>query len=585
MTHPMRFHVPRFSLGCAAALAIISLPAAAQTNVGSVNLGSNSSSTVTVVMPRAATLTSIAVVTQGASGLDFTSAGAGTCVAGTTYAAGATCTVPVAFAPKYVGTRYGAVVLSDSIGVVETTYLQGTGVGPQPTLVPNGQIDVATGIGLPEAVAVDGTGNVYFANSAVQSQLFKAAPSQGSFALSTVPTSPMGDAFGVAVDGAGNIYVADCDHFRVLMETPANGSYTESTVATFPEVDGSAPIGVAVDGTGNVYISLGVSAGIVYKETPSATGYVQSTIVTGLPADAGLAVDGDGNVYVAVDVTSGWIVKASPSGSGSYTQTIIPVAGPAGIPAGVAVDGSGNVYVAYTDSTNVIGSPVFDVGQVFKLTPSGSAYTQSTIPTNGLIEAFGIAVDASGNVFVADYYNRRIVEETFVEQTASPSFSIAVSPAALSVTPGQSVTATLSVTPANGFNSPVSFSCSGLPAGAACIFSPATVTPSGTAASTTLTVTTLTTTVQLRPSARQFFPIALCTTVMCGIGLRKRRRLPTLLLAAAAIAGTGLCSGCTTISYPAGGSVTIPLQRTSTITVTGTSGTLQSTTTFTLTVD
>jgi len=585
MTHLLRFHLPRLFRGCAVALAIVSLPAAAQTNFGSVNLGSSSSSSVTVLISSATTLSNIAMVTQGASGLDFASAGAGTCVTGTTYAAGATCTVQVAFAPKFVGTRYGAVVLSSSSGVVATTYLQGTGAGTPPTLIPSAQINVATGVGFIEGVAVDGSGNVYFANSAQPYSLFKATPSQGSFVRSIVPTSTLGDPFGVAVDGAGNVYVADCDHFRVVMETLVNGSYTESTVATFTTVGRSAPIGVAVDGSGNVYISLGTAAGIVYKETPSTTGYVQSTVVSGLPSDAGIAVDGDGNVYVAVNVTNGWIVKATPSGSGSYTQTIIPVNGSAGTPTGVAVDGSGNLFVAYTGSTNVVGGPVTNVGQVFKETPSGSTYTQSTIPTSGLTQAFGIAVDASGNLFVAAY-DQGIVEETFTAQTSSPSFSIAVSPASLTVIPGQSVTTTLSVTPANGFNSPVSFSCSGLPAGAACIFSPATVTPSGTAASTTLTVTTLTTTVSLHPLRSPLFPTAMCFTVLCGFGWRKRRRLPTLLLMAIAAAGLGLCSGCTTLKFPAGATVSNPaLPSTSTITVTGTSGSLQSTTTFALTVN
>jgi sugar lactone lactonase YvrE len=406
--------------------AIFSHTVAAQTNFGSVNIGVSATSAVTVTIPSAATLSSIAVLTQGNPNLDFTDAGGGSCATGTAYAANGACTVQVAFTPKFAGTRNGAVVLADASGVIATVYLQGSGVGPQTTFQPGIQSTIDLGGEVngianwwPEGIAVDGNGNVYFSNSRQPYQLFKETLSGGIYTRSTVPTSSLGDPFGVAVDGAGNVYVADCDHFRVLKETLFAGSYSESTVASFPVIDGSAPVGVAVDGSGNVYLSLGVEAGIVYKETLTATGYVQSTVVSGLPADAGVAVDGNGNVYVAVDVQNGWIVKETPS-AGGYTQTTIPINVPvseAGIPVGVAVNGSGNVYVAFTESN--------DTGLVFKEAPTAGGYTQSTIPTSGVIEAFGVAVDGSGNVYVSDYYNGRIVKETLADP---PSLSFATTP-------------------------------------------------------------------------------------------------------------------------------------------------------------
>ena len=406
--------------------AIFSHPAAAQTNFGSVNIGVSATSAVTVTIPSAATLSSIAVVTQGNPNLDFTDAGAGTCATGTAYAANASCTVSVTFTPKYAGTRYGAVVLEDASGVVGTAYLQGTGNGPQTTFMPGIQSTVDFGGEVdgianwwPEGVAVDGNGNVYFNNSRQPYQLFKETLSGGIYTRSTMPTSSLGDPFGVAVDGAGNVYVADCDHFRVLKETLFAGGYSESTVASFAQIDGSTPVGVAVDGSGNVYLSLGSEAGIVYKETLTSTGYSQSTVVSGLPADAGVAVDGNGNVYVAVNETNGFVVKAAPS-AGGYAQTTIPInvpASEAGVPVEVAVDGSGNVYVAFTESN--------DNGLVFKETPTAGGYTQSTIPSSGVIEAFGVAVDGSGNVYVSDYYNGRVVKETLANP---PSLSFATTP-------------------------------------------------------------------------------------------------------------------------------------------------------------
>jgi uncharacterized protein (TIGR03118 family) len=74
-------------------------------------------------------------------------------------------------------------------------------------------------------------------------------------------------------------------------------------------------------------------------------------------------------------------------------------------------------------------------------------------------------------------------------------FSIVASVPSLSLRAGQSASMTVNVTPQMGFSAPVSFSCSGMPSGASCLFSPPTVTPIGGAmASTTLSVSTTTST-------------------------------------------------------------------------------------------
>ena len=389
---------------CVAVCAFLPFSALAQTSLGAVNIGSSTATTVAVTIPAAATVTNIAVLTQGAANLDFTNAGGGTCTTGTAYAAKATCTVKVTFKPKYSGSRYGAVVLEDASGVIATEYLHGTGVGPQATFLPGAESTVDSAVGWPGGVAVDGSGNVYVTDNN-QGLLYKETLSGGSYTRSTVPTSKLGDPNGVAVDGSGNIYVADDDlnDFRILKETPTASSYIESTVASFPVLYGAAPVGVAVDGAGNVYLSLGVEGGIVYKETPTANGYIQSTVVSGLPADAEIAVDGNGAVYIAVDETNAGIVKETPS-AGGYTQSTIPVSG-GGVPFGVAVDGSGNVYVAYTGNN--------DKGQIFKMTPSAGGYTQSTMPSGTLDQPEGVAVDGGGNVYIANSGYYEVLKEDF----------------------------------------------------------------------------------------------------------------------------------------------------------------------------
>jgi hypothetical protein len=78
-------------------------------------------------------------------------------------------------------------------------------------------------------------------------------------------------------------------------------------------------------------------------------------------------------------------------------------------------------------------------------------------------------------------------------QPTGASFSVSAAAQALTVTQGQSANTSLTITPTNGFNSAVSFSCSGLPGGATCSFSPSTVTPAGSAATTQLRISTVTT--------------------------------------------------------------------------------------------
>ena len=104
----------------------------------------------------AGTLGSTPVLTQGATGLDFTDAGSDTWTPNTAYAAGETCTVNVNFTPRFAGTRYGAVVLYDSNGnAIATGYVQGTGVGPQVNFLPGTQSVIsAAGLSYPTGVAV-----------------------------------------------------------------------------------------------------------------------------------------------------------------------------------------------------------------------------------------------------------------------------------------------------------------------------------------------------------------------------------------------------------------------------------------------
>ncbi len=247
------------------------------------------------------------------------------------------------------------------------------------------QTTVGSGSIAPFGVAVDGSGNVYIADSGNNRVLVETL-SNGSYTQTTVG-SGLGFPMGVAVDGSGNVYIADYNNDRVLLETLSGGSYTQTTL--FSGLAG--PSAVAVDGSGNVYIANAHTRQVL-KETLSGGSYTQTTVADGLNYPVGVAVDGSGNVYFANDDA----VSMYKLSGGSYTlatQFSVEIT-----PVGVAVDGSGNVYIANNSS-----------GQVLKETLSGGSYTQTTVGS-GLSGPWGVAVDGSGNVYVADNGNSRVLK-------------------------------------------------------------------------------------------------------------------------------------------------------------------------------
>ncbi len=166
----------------------------------------------------------------------------------------------------------------------------------------------------------------------------------------------------------------------------------------------------------------------------------------------------------------------------------------------------------------------------------------------------------------------------------SPDFSVSIAPASITIQSGQSGTATLTLTPSNGFNATVTFSCSGLPAGVTCGFSPSTATPSGSAVSTTVTLQA-SSSAALPPSvpleSNPFIPTVVLAATMVGLGFRRLRHCSFLLALTACMAGSILLSACNSTNYH--GSPVQPA--TASITLTATSGTLQHSAKLALTVN
>jgi hypothetical protein len=124
-----------------------------------------------------------------------------------------------------------------------------------------------------------------------------------------------------------------------------------------------------------------------------------------------------------------------------------------------------------------------------------------------------------------------------------------------------------------------------LPAGATCSFSPTTVTPSGTAATTVLTISTSSQSAASWPTSRPFFPLTSLAVVLCLSIKRRRRNLQRIILIGA-LTGLGITLGCGgggAGGGNGGGSGSTPV--TSTVTITATSATAVQTMLLSLTVN
>jgi sugar lactone lactonase YvrE len=239
-------------------------------------------------------------------------------------------------------------------------------------------------------VALDQKGNLYIADPAdegANTRIRRVAPdgtittfagtASRGFAGDGGPATKaqLSSPSGVAVDGRGDVYIADGGNFRVREVTP-NG--TISTVAGngksgFSGDGGRAtaagvnPIAVAVDANGNLYISdyannrvrkvdtAGIIATVAGNGRPGFSGDGGRATSARLNDPRGLAVDSHGNLYIA-DSRNNRVRKVTPAGkittvAGKSRAPFTDDYGPATsarlqTPTGVAVDAQGNLYIA-----------------------------------------------------------------------------------------------------------------------------------------------------------------------------------------------------------------------------------------------
>ena len=282
----------------------------------------------------------------------------------------------------------------------------------------------------PSGVAVDTKGNLYIADGDLHG--IRLVARNG-----TITTIAGIDAYDVAVDASGNVYAVD-GYVGAYKITPAGGvSIVAGTTYGYGGDNGPAtaaqlasPEGIAVDAQGNIYIADTDNCRI-RKITPD--GKIQTIAGTGIPGTLGdngtatqarlaypvsVAVDSAGNVYIGEEygirkINSATQIISTIVGLGNTVVDGPALTSAVGSTLGLAVDAEGDVYVADGDNDVVrviIGTNIKTIaGTAGKAGFGGDGGTGAAALLN---EPVGITLDSSGNLYVADQDNDRIREIT-----------------------------------------------------------------------------------------------------------------------------------------------------------------------------
>ena len=251
--------------------------------------------------------------------------------------------------------------------------------------------------------------------------------------------------YGIALDGSGNVYVADLGNQQIRKITAAgtvvtyagNGirGYFDSPIALFAQFN--SPKGLAADASGNVYVTDSGN-GSIRKISPAGQvstvagdgnqGYVDGPAAFArFSGPAGVAVGDEKALYVA-DVGNYRIRKIDSLGNVTTVAGGTPrayVDGPAAIarflePTGIVRDAAGNLLVA--DRAAHAVRLVSPTGTVSTLAGTGSAgYQDGPIAVARFTSPIGLALDAAGNIYVAErdgYRIRRISPAGLVSTVA-----------------------------------------------------------------------------------------------------------------------------------------------------------------------
>jgi sugar lactone lactonase YvrE len=354
------------------------------------------------------TIGAINVLTEGFTGLDFQLAPGGTCVVGNSYSEGKSCTVNLTFNPSAIGQRLGAVLLYDNEPTPElesVAYISGVGSGGLVNFSTT-QTAIGTGLSFPRFVAIDGQGDIYVADYG-NNRVVEVPAGGGQQTTLTINAGsiPLNGPEGLALDGLGNLYIVDSSNNRIVVVPPGLGNQ-RVLATTVNEVDLRGPEGLAIDRAGNLYIADTGNGRVVQVPTSGVYGATSATVGTGLNIPIGVAVDPAGNIFILdtdPDTGNSRVMEIAAVG-GAQTVLNTTANGIATNSAyGISTDGAGNLYIADYGNKRIV------------VVPLGGG-TPTAVGT-GLAVPYNAIADGKGDVYIADDYNDQVVE---VQQTQLP---------------------------------------------------------------------------------------------------------------------------------------------------------------------
>lgn len=310
-------------------------------------------------------------------------------------------------------------------------------------------------INRPQGVGVDGSGNIYIADTGnnrvrkvdattnIISTVAGSGEGDGSLATNAQFSAP----HGIDVDGSGNLFVVDSGNNRVRKIDGTSGIITAfaGTGVTTPIGDGGPatdaalnnPQDVAVSAGGDVFIADTFNGRV--RRVDGSTGVIETVAGGGVGGDGlpavdaqlnspfAIALDADGNLYIA-DFGNRRVRKVTADGdgevNGSAGDIITTVAG-TGVsgfagdegqatdallssPRSLAVDAAGNLYIL--DSGNGRVRKVDQSTGVITTVAGGGAGGDGGLATAASLNIFfgALTVDAVGNLFIAESSGHRI---------------------------------------------------------------------------------------------------------------------------------------------------------------------------------